>query len=560
MTKKIFKAVFLTSFLLVVSSLLIISTILFNYYSAEQVNTLKEEMEFVRTGIDMNGTSFLDHVKTQQRVTLIDANGKVLYDTAEDASKMENHANREEVQEALKDGTGVSTRVSKTLDQKTVYYAEKLPDGHILRVSMQRLSFGSVLLGLLQPFLFILVGAGIVSWILAGRIAKSIIEPLSDIDLDHPLTSESYDELAPLLRKVEHQNEVIQLQMDSLEKERRDFELITENMNEGILVLDSKMDVLSHNASALNLLDTELPEDNQNVLIYNRSRTFRKLIKRAYKGKQAEKRMEIGERIIQMIANPVIENGKVEGVAVILFDITEKENREKLRSEFVSNVSHELKTPLTSISGYAEIIENGMAKPEDVRGFAGKIYSEAQALIAMVNDILELSRLDENRSLEPEMDVNLTPIVNETIERLGKRAEKQRVTLSAAMPDELNILGYSQIITEMIYNLVDNAIKYNKPGGTVLVSGTESETSVDISVADTGIGIPAAEQERIFERFYRVSKSRSRDVPGSGLGLAIIKHGAVVHNAEVLLESSIGEGTTFTIRFEKPDTAEDQSI
>lgn len=557
MTKKIFKAIFLTSFLLVVSSLLIISTILFNYYSAEQVNTLKEEMEFVRTGIDMNGTSFLDHVKTQQRVTLIDANGKVLYDTAEDASKMENHANREEVQEALKDGTGVSTRVSKTLDQKTVYYAEKLPDGHILRVSMQRLSFGSVLLGLLQPFLFILVGAGIVSWILAGRIAKSIIEPLSDIDLDHPLTSESYDELAPLLRKVEHQNEVIQLQMDSLEKERRDFELITENMNEGILVLDSKMDVLSHNASALNLLETELPEDNQNVLIYNRSRTFRKLIKRAYKGKQAEKRMEIGERIIQMIANPVIENGKVEGVAVILFDITEKENREKLRSEFVSNVSHELKTPLTSISGYAEIIENGMAKPEDVRGFAGKIYSEAQALIAMVNDILELSRLDENRSLEPEADVNLTPIVNETIERLGKRAEKQQVTLSAAMPDNLNILGYSQIITEMIYNLVDNAIKYNKPGGSVLVSGTESEASVDISVTDTGIGIPAAEQERIFERFYRVSKSRSRDVPGSGLGLAIIKHGAVVHNAEVLLESSIGEGTTFTIRFEKPDTAEE---
>ena len=549
MTKRIFRAIFNVSLLILIASNLILVAFVGDYNSDQTKEAMHADAVYIAKAMETEGISYLEQLpKQSQRITWIDADGTVLFDSYADVSQMENHGEREEVVEALKTGRGESTRYSTTLAEKTENYAIKLSDGTILRLSVTSLSALSIFLSMTQLLALVLVIALILAGFLASKTPKSIVKPLENVDLEHPEQAEIYDEMAPFLRRIAVQNKLISKQMQDRQRRQREFETITENMQEGLLVLDAKGEVLSCNKGARRLLGVDHVPEKENVFALNRTEGFRRCITAALAGNHEEVTMESDSRSYQLLANPVTEDGLVAGVVLLLFDNTEKADREKLRREFTANVSHELKTPLTSISGFAEIMKNGMVKAEDVPRFANNIYDEAQRLISMVQDIIQLSRLDEAQETMEKTEVNVALIAETVAKRLEGQAAQRNIVFHIETESAV-LSGVPHVLEEMIYNLCDNAIRYNKDNGSVTLKVEKHPDDITVTVADTGIGIPYGEQERVFERFYRVSRSRSKEIDGTGLGLSIVKHGALLHQATVKMESEVDKGTTIRLIF-----------
>ena len=550
MTQRIFRSIFLVALAVMLSVSALIMGMMYRYTSMETRKELSREAEYIALGIQNEGTAYFDYLDkvhlTDSRVTWIAPDGDVLFDSVMEEGEMENHADREEVQEAFRDGHGEGERFSSTLSEKTWYCAVRLEDGSVVRLSIETASILTVFFTMTYPLVLILVAIGCVSLFLAFQTAKLITNPINEIDLEHPENAVVYDELSPLLRKIAVQNREIHRQMAELKRRKEEFDTITANMQEGLLVLDAEGAVLSSNEGVLRLLGLSHVEEGQNVFQLNRSETFRRGVEAALKGEHREEKLELGGRVYELFANPVFRDGENAGVILVLFDATEKEGREKLRREFTANVSHELKTPLTSISGFAEIMKSGMVRPEDMGNFAGKIYDEAQRLIALIQDIIKLSKLDEKESFLEKEWVELDAIVLEVRERLQPTAEKKNIRLMVHA-EPLQVFGVRPVLMEMVYNLCDNAIRYNKTDGEVRMTLREEKGNAILEVADTGIGIAKEEQGRIFERFYRVDASRSAENGGTGLGLSIVKHSAALHHGKISLVSVPGKGTTMKI-------------
>lgn len=553
MTAKIFRnsmAVGVSVFLL---SVALFMGVLYQYFGGQLTKELENEAWLVARGVEEMGMEYLDGLQSSSRITWVDTDGTVLYDSVADPAGMENHADREEIQEALRGAKGTAQRESATLSQKTFYVARRLEDGTVIRLASAQHTVVVLLVSMIQPLLIILIVALILAGVLASRMSKSIIRPILELDLERPEECDTYDELAPLLTRIRRQNNTIQKQMDLLRQRQLEFTALTENMSEGFLLLDQRGHVLSHNSGALRLLGAYTPGEGTNVLALDRSDSFRRVVEQVLAGRRNQGRLERGGRTVQLLADPVFREEQVAGAVLVLLDVTEREQGEQLRREFTANVSHELKTPLTSISGMAEIIRNGLVKPEDVAGFAGDIYKECQRLITLVEDIIHLSRLDEGDSGLEREDVDLLALAQKVTGRLESFAKQSKVTMAVAGAP-CTILGVPSVLEEMVYNLCDNAIKYNRPGGTVTLSVSPGPQGVQVTVADTGIGIPAQDQGRVFERFYRVDKSHSKEIGGTGLGLSIVKHGAALHDARVELDSTLDQGTTVRLTFPNETT------
>ena len=547
MTKRIFRATLTVALTVLLASLVLIVGVLHGYFQDRVLDELASRTSYIALGIEHEGMAYLeDGFPNDCRVTWVAADGAVLWDNREDPAKMENHADRSEVHEALVLGRGHAARYSDTLSQKTLYYALRLSDGSVLRVSDTQYSVWMLVLQALQPVALVMVLAFCLALWLAGRLARQLVEPINAVDLNDPGDEIGYEELAPLVGKLRSQKRQISRQMEDLRRRREEFAAITENMSEGLLIIDRETRVLSYNAAALRLLDARAPGEEDSVLALNREPGFRRCVEEALAGRRREELLEREDTCCRVLANPVEQDGAVTGAVLIVLDVTEKERREALRREFTANVSHELKTPLTSILGTAEILKNGMVKPEDISHFAGNIHREAQRLIGLVNDIIKLSRLDEGGTAAQWETVDLHAMAEEVLRQLAPAAEKQQVTMTlegGAGP----VRGVPQIVEEIVYNLCDNAIAYNKPGGSVRVTLSSTPEGERVTVADTGIGIPRELRERVFERFYRVDKSHSSG--GTGLGLSIVKHGAAYLGARVELDSEPGKGSTFTLTF-----------
>ncbi len=562
MNKKIFRSSLLTVFLVLIAAIALIMGILFQFFEKQIQTELTNEARFLAQAVENEGIGYFDGFESKSnkvtlsnkaalndRITLVDKDGTVLYDSEADAATLDNHAEREEIRAAMENGEGISIRYSKTLTEKTVNYAQRLSDGTVLRVSTEQYTVITILMGMLQPVLFIMLVALILTLVLSSRVSKAIIEPINRLDLDVPENNDTYEELTPLLRKIADQKRTIEEQLTDAHKKQKEFNLITENMSEGFLVIDQDANLLTYNSSALMLLNMK-PSTDRSVLLFCRAKEFRDVISDVLSGKRAENIMVRDERSYSLIANPVFENEIVIGAVVVILDITEREKRDTLRREFTANVSHELKTPLTSISGFAELMKEGDVSEENVIDFSGSIYDEAQRLITLVNDIIKISELDEQSiSFENEI-VDVYELSEEVISRLENEAGKKNITFHL-IGGRAEIMGVRKILDEMLYNLCDNAIKYNKEGGTVDIVVNQTGERVNVIVRDTGIGIPPAHQSRVFERFYRVDKSHSKKVGGTGLGLAIVKHGAMYHHAKISMESAVDAGTTITLTFSK---------
>ena len=550
MTSKIFRSNFMTSMLILLMSLCLVFGVLFNYFEKQIFTELESEADYIAYAVKAEGVSYIESFSNEKkRITLVSPDGMVIADTKANAENLENHSDREEIKAAFENGQGTSSRYSSTLMEKNLYYAKKLEDGTVLRISATQNSIFIILLSFLQPLLIIILLALIISLILSRRLAKAIIKPLNALDLDNPSANETYEELAPLLKKISVQKKTIDAQIKKAMQSREEFNLITENMSEGLLVIDKDSNVLSFNRAAVRLL--EIPEEHGvSVLTFNRSRGFRDSVEKALGGEHSETVITHGDNTYELLATPVCVEGKLIGAVMVIIDVTESAKREHLRREFTSNVSHELKTPLTSISGFAEIMKSGGTPESTVVDFSTSIYDEAQRLISLVGDIMKISELDEGSVVFEKEQVDLLDIVNDVAKRLLPIANKQSISLNV-IGDSAKVSGVKKIIDEMVYNLCDNAIKYNKENGIVDLIINQTGNKVSITVRDTGIGIPATEQNRVFERFYRVDKSHSKLVGGTGLGLAIVKHGAAFHDAEISLESTEGTGTCVTITFTK---------
>lgn len=550
MNSKIFRYSFLTTFIVLIATIALIMGILFNLFEKQIQLEVATEANYIAHALENEGIGYFDKFENDdRRITIINPEGTVIFDNQIKVENLDNHAEREEIKQAMEKGKGMSIRYSNTLTEKTLYYAIKLSNNNILRVSTNQYTVVSILLQLIQPIVLIVVLALVLTVALSSRVSKSIIKPINAIDLEHPEKNVTYDELTPLLRKISDQKNTISRQLAEANKKQNEFSLITENMNEGFLVIDKDTNILTHNSAALKLLDIDEPVWDS-ALIHCRTKEFRDIVAKALAGEEAKNSMKQKDRIYSLIANPVFENERVIGAVIIVIDITEIERQEEMRREFTANVSHELKTPLTSISGFAELMKNCEIPKEVSADFSKSIYDEAQRLIILVNDIIELSELDEkNVPLERET-VDLYELSNEIISRLKSEAEKKNITLNL-IGTNAEILGVKKILDEMIYNLCDNAIKYNNKNGKVDVIINSTDKNVSIAVNDTGIGIPKEHQQRVFERFYRVDKSHSKRVGGTGLGLAIVKHAALYHNANIQLESKEEQGTSVIITFEK---------
>lgn len=550
MNKKIFRASFITSLFVLLISFVLILGALYDYFEGQIMRELQSEANYISYALQSEGISYIDNLKSgKQRITLVSAKGVVLADTTANKDELENHADRKEIKDALKNGSGTSTRYSDTLMQKTLYYAQRLDDGTVLRISTTQNSIIVILLGFLQPLIFIIIIALCISLFLSHRVSKAIIKPINTLDLENPASNETYEELTPLLKKLSAQKQTIDRQIKEAEQKQEEFKLITENMSEGLLIIDKDLNVLSHNQAVARLLEAGDIKGGS-VLNFNRSKGFRNAIDTALSGTRAENHITHDENTYNLIANPVYENGKIIGAVMVIIDITESVKREQLRQEFTSNVSHELKTPLTSISGFAEIMKSGNTPDETVVDFSASIYDEAQRLITLVSDIIKLSKLDEGNTPFEKENVDIYNLSADIISRLKPIANKYNISLNI-IGDTATVYGTRKILDEMIYNLCDNAIKYNKENGTVDIIINRTNDKTNLTVRDTGIGIPQAEQNRVFERFYRVDKSHSKLVGGTGLGLAIVKHGAAYHNAEIELTSTEGKGTSVTVSFNK---------
>ena len=548
MTGKILRISYLVAISALLASALLFFGVMYRDYEDGAFARLRAEAAAISQGLDAAGSDYFDSFAPDDRVTWIAANGTVLYDSTAPAQLLESHADREEIDQALQTGEAQTSRYSKTLLQRTFYYAKLLEGGTVLRVSCTQNSLPAMILMLLTPFLWVATLVLILCGVLSYRLARQITKPLNAINPDNPAPLPSYPELTPLFDKLREQNRTIGKQMNELQLRQREFTAITENMREGFLLVDCKMHVLSSNHSALEVLGRR--ELKPGCLLYDAecSQEIFDAVDTALSGSHAELLLTIDETSWQVLANPVVASGQVAGAVVLFMDVTEREQRERLRREFSANVSHELKTPLTSISGFAELMKEGLVPPEKIPEFSGDIYKESLRLIGLVNDIIQLSRLDENSTQFQRAPVDLYDLCAQSIERLSTVAARQSVTLELT-GEHAEIMGVEQLLKEMIYNLLDNAIKYNVPGGSVTASVRKSAGRTILSVADTGIGIPYAHQPRVFERFYRVDKSHSKEVGGTGLGLSIVRHAAQYHGARLELKSQPGKGTTITVTF-----------
>ena len=548
MTGKILRISYLVAISALLASALLFFGVMYRDYEDGAFARLRAEAAAISQGLDAAGSDYFDSFAPDDRVTWIAANGTVLYDSAAPAQLLESHADREEIDQALQTGEAQTSRYSQTLLQRTFYYAKLLEGGTVLRVSCTQNSLPAMILMLLTPFLWVATLVLILCGVLSYRLARQITKPLNAINPDNPAPLPSYPELTPLFDKLREQNRTIGKQMNELQLRQREFTAITENMREGFLLVDCKMHVLSSNHSALEVLGRR--ELKPGCLLYDAecSQEIFDAVDTALSGSHAELLLTIDETSWQVLANPVVASGQVAGAVVLFMDVTEREQRERLRREFSANVSHELKTPLTSISGFAELMKEGLVPPEKIPEFSGDIYKESLRLIGLVNDIIQLSRLDENSTQFQRAPVDLYDLCAQSLERLSTVAARQSVTL-ALTGEHAEIIGVEQLLKEMIYNLLDNAIKYNVPGGSVTASVRKSAGRTILSVADTGIGIPYAHQPRVFERFYRVDKSHSKEVGGTGLGLSIVRHAAQYHGARLELKSQPGKGTTITVTF-----------
>ena len=548
MTNKIFRSIVSVAMVVLVASLFIASTFLYDYFNRSQVNQLKEELSLVAENVDKVGTEYFENFDSSIfRFTLVSSDGSVLYDSQAKAGEMENHLEREEISEALKDGSGSSARYSSTLTERTFYEATRLENGNILRISVSQITVGALILGMLPAICAIILISVVVALIMSHKMATAIVKPLNKLDLENPTEIETYEELTPILTKINKQHKQITRQMQELHRMSDEFEQITNSMNEGLVLLDDKGTTLSINAAAKNLFGVDSDVVGRNFLTVDRSDDMRHAIEKALKGKHGEFREERNGNEYQFVVNHTESEGKTVGVVILCFDVTETAFAERNRKEFTANVSHELKTPLQSIIGSAELLENGLVKPEDTERFVGNIKKEASRLVALINDIIRLSQLDEDSEPATE-SVDLYELSKEVIEVLSVSAAKRQVNLELE-GESCIIKGVRRYLYEIIYNLCDNAIRYNKENGKVIIDVSQKDGNTVLSVTDTGIGIPVEHQSRIFERFYRVDKSHSKETGGTGLGLSIVKHAVGYHDGTIKLDSKVNEGTVFTVTF-----------
>lgn len=551
MTKRIFRSIMLVSAVCMVTGLAFLMGVLYHFFGNQLEKELKAEASYLELAVEENGESVLEKLpKNSARVTWIAEDGTVIFDNKADAFDMSNHNDREEIKDAQKNGAGTSVRQSDTLGEKTVYYAKRLSDNSILRISSDQYTVIALLKQLILPAVCVLVLMILLGAFFASRLSKHIVTPLNELDLEHPDEVDTYDEMAPFITKINKQKKTIQKQLSDAKRQQKEFQIITKQMQEGLLVIDTQTDLLSSNASALELLDAGQVKDKESVLSLNRSEAFEKTIDKVLRGEHVESVLNLRERYCQVCANPVFDKETIAGAVILLIDVTEKMQRDSLRWEFTANVSHELKTPLTSISGFAEIIQSGFVKQEDVRKFAGKIFDETQRLVTLVDDIIKISQLDENCQPYQREKVDIYNLAKDVLSRLQESANKAQVQLNME-GEHAELETVLPILDEIVSNLCDNAIKYNKKGGSVTVTVLNTRNQICLSVRDTGIGITAAEKSRVFERFYRVDKSHSKEIGGTGLGLSIVKHGAAYLGAKVELESTIDKGSTFRLIWQK---------
>ena len=555
MTKKIFRSILLAAVSVLLASLVIIMGCLYDYYKNVQEKQLRDELRLASYGVEADGLDYLEQLASPYRfpstadfrLTWIAADGEVLFDTHVPAAEMENHAGRAEVKEALAEGESGGVRYSETLTERTLYYAQRLTDGTILRISISQLTVFALAMGMLQPILLTAILAVILSALLARRMAKSIVAPLNRLDLDRPLENDAYEELSPLLGRIHQQHRQIEAQLRELGRKTEEFEQITENMGEGLVLLDGKGVVLSINPAARTIFHADSACVGQEFLVIDRDHTINLAVQTALERGHNEVRAVRNDREYQFDISRITVDGLTAGTVLLAFDVTEQAAAERSRREFTANVSHELKTPLQSIMGSAELLENGLVKQEDVPQFVGVIRTEAARLVTLVEDIIHLSQLDEGIAPAKER-VNLLELADSAASALRERAEERHIDLSVT-GENLMVDGVRSFLYEMLYNLIDNAIKYNLDGGRVEVAVSAGEIGATVSVKDTGIGIPPEYQARVFERFFRVDKSRSKASGGTGLGLSIVKHIAQYHHAVLSLHSRIGEGTNISIVF-----------
>lgn len=548
-TKKIFTGIMSISVAAVILTILLVAGYMHKYYSELAQTELENSGDLIAAAVEETGIAYLLSTDISGfRVTLIEPDGSVSYDSDEDASLLENHSDRIEVKEAMEKGSGSSSRYSSTHMTTTINYAKKLSDGSVIRVSDDHVSYLAHLASMLDTILLILLAAAALAVIAAVMVSRHIVRPINNIDLDHPNIRKSYKELAPLLSKLRAQNGRVNRQIRDLRRSQEQFVIITESMNEGLVIADQKSTMLACNSAAWKLLGSPEPASNASIYSLERSDTFRRCIQNAMGGKRSECIISTSCGDRQVMASPAKSVDMVNGIVVIIMDVTEKQELEVMRREFTSNVSHELKTPLTTIYGISDMLANGMVKQEDVQSFGANIRSEADRLITLINDIVSLSKLDEDSIPHRDVDIDLYELSEEIITRLKSNADEKHITASLS-GEHIVFRGNNTVIDEIIYNLCDNAIKYNKTGGSYSVDISKSHKKAVIKVSDTGIGIPEAHIDRIFERFYRVDKSRSRRIKGTGLGLSIVKHGVMYHNGTVRAESTEGSGTVFIVEF-----------
>ncbi len=548
MTARIFRSILLAAVLAMAACVTFFTWFMYDNFVSSMNDILMAEAKLVAVGVENYGREYLVSFQEDSRITWISPEGEVLYDTSGNISEMDNHSDRQEVKEAFEYGEGTENRYSGTLMRHSFYCAVKLSDGSVVRLSKDSSSFIPTVNRMLGAVVLILVAITVLSVLIAKLFSKGVVKPINDIDIENPEADKTYGELSPLLHKIHRQNQLIKSQMDDLKRHQQEFRAITENMGEGLIVVDKNGEILSYNRSALKLLDsTEVPYGTS-IFQVNSDSVFREAVESALVGKKKHMKMRKGDKVLRFLAGPVSSKEEYQGAVIVILDITDTEERDSLRREFTSNVSHELKTPLTSIYGISEIMAGGIVRPEDMRGFAYDINKETGRLIRLINDIIKLSQLDEGSTTLEKEQVDLMSVAKEVKERLKMVYRKNSIEFKIEGHSAV-VSGVHGILSEMIYNLCDNAIKYNKEGGSVTVTVDEYKGRPRVKVEDTGIGIPGDAKKRVFERFYRVDKSHSKEIGGTGLGLSIVKHGAAFHSADVKLESELGRGTTVEIRF-----------
>lgn len=577
MTKRIFRAIATVAFAVFLASFVLVMGVLYSYFTNVQQEQLKIETSLASQGVASEGASYFEGLEVRgYRITWIDENGDVIYDTQVNVDEMENHLQREEVIEAMEYGAGQSSRYSTTLMEKSVYAAQKLPDGTVLRVSDEHSSIVKLVFRMIQPVLLVAVITLVLALLIASRVSKRVVAPLNNLDLDNPLSNENVDEVAPLLRRINSQQRLLRIQEIELGKKQKEFDTVIKGMSEGFVLLNNERKIISINNAAVKIFDAGEFSNGKSIMEVSGNLEINEMTENAFAGGRITRIVEIGGKDYEIEASPIVSEG-ISGLVLMLFDVTEKEHAEQMRREFTANVSHELKTPLHSISGCAELLYNDMVKPGDMKQFTGQIYTEAQRMMRLVNDIIYLSRLDEGALDMKREKVDIAAIARETLSSLRHEAEQAEVALrltagayetdgeygtalekSVSDDDSVMMDGVPQLVSSIVYNLCENAIKYNRTGGNVSVDISRTtekndndicESFVMLTVADTGIGIPPEHQARIFERFYRVDKSHSKEVGGTGLGLSIVKHAAKVHNAVINLNSAAGKGTTIQVKF-----------